>query len=99
MPFRTANNVLILLKHLPSMENPRQPVHYIHQASASSQALCDLNSALNDHIFGDLMSDKTSTYTFNEADFESVRVVLVYHLTSNKHSGADIDDLDSKLVV
>ena len=99
MPFQTINNVSILPNNLTSREDPRHPIHYIHQTSASYHALCDVNPTLGNRIFRELMSNNTSTYTFNEADFESVRVVLVYHLTSNKHSGADIDDLDSKLVV
>ena len=99
MPFRTAKNVSILLKHLPSTENPRQPAHYIHQASASSQAICDLNPDLNDRIFGDLMSDNISTYNFNEADFHLGRVEVVYNLTSNKHGGIDINNLASRLGV
>ena len=45
------------------------------------------------------MSDNASTYTFNEAEFESGRVVAVSHLTSNKYSGVDIDDLASRLGV
>ena len=61
MHFRTINNVLILTKHLPSREDPWHPVHYIYQASASSQALCNMNPALNDFIFRELISNNTST--------------------------------------
>ena len=42
------------------------------------------------------MSDNTSTYKFNEAEFESGRVVLVSHLKSNKHSGVNIYELASR---
>ena len=74
-------------------------MHCIHQASASSQGICNVNPAINDSIFGDLMSDNTSTYTFNEAEFESRIVAVVSHLTSNKHSGINIDNLTIRLGV
>ena len=99
MPYQTVNNVSILPENLPSREDPRHPVHYIHNALASSQALFDVNHALNNHIFRDLMSDNTFTYTLNEADFESGRVAVTSHLTSNNHSGVDIDNLASRLRV
>ena len=98
MPFQTVNNVSILSKHLPSKEGPWHPVH-IHQASASSQGICNVNPAINDSIFGDLISDNTPTYTFNEAGFESRIVAVVSRLTSNKHSGVNIDNLTSRLGV
>ena len=80
MAFRTINNVSILLKHLTSKEYPRHPVHYIHQASALSQDLCNVNTDLDYRISRDLFSDNTPTYTFNEAEFESGRVSVVFHL-------------------
>ena len=97
--FRIVNNVSILLKHFPYKEDPRHPVHYIHQASYSYQDLCYLNPAIGDRIFGDLISDNKSTYTFNEAEFDSWRVAVVSNLTSNKNSGVDINDLTSRLGV
>ena len=89
----------ILPKHLQSKEDLRNPVHYIHQVSASSRALCDVNIPLNDCIFGDLMYNNTPTYTFNEAEFESGKVAVSSHLTSHKHSGVDIYNLTSRLGV
>ena len=80
MPFRTVNNVSILPKHLPSKEDPRHPVHYIHKASAPSQDICDMNTALGDCIFRDLLFNNTSTYNFNEAEFELGRVAVFSHL-------------------
>ena len=55
LPFRTVNDMSIILKHLPSREYLQNPVQYIHQASYSSQALCNVNPALYDCIFRDLM--------------------------------------------
>ena len=61
IPFWTINNVLILPKYLPSREDPRNPVHYIYKASASYQALCNVNPDLSDFILGELISNNTST--------------------------------------
>ena len=99
MPFRNVNNVSILPKYLPYREDQRNLVHYIHQDSASSQDLCDMNLDLCDRIFGNLMSNNTSIYTFNESSFESGIVAVVSHFTSIKYSGVDIDDLASRLVI
>ena len=99
MPFWTVNNVSILLKHLPSKEDLQHLVHYIHQASASYKALCGVNPDLKNHIFGDLISDNTPNYTFNEAESDPGRVAVASPLTSNKHSGIDVGDLASALVV
>ena len=84
MPFQTIKNVSILPNNLTSREDPRHPIHYIHQTSASYHALCDVNPTLDNCIFRELMSNNKSTYTFNESDFESgrVEVFLTLHQTS-----------------
>ena len=87
------------MSNLPSKEDPRHPVNYIYQASASSQDLCDANPALDDWIFGDSMSGNIPIYNFNEAEYESGRVSVVFHLTETKQSGVDINDLASRLEV
>ena len=56
-----------------------------------------MNPALNNSIFGDLIYDNKSTYTFNEVEFESGRLSVVSHLTSNTHSSVGIDNLASRL--
>ena len=99
MSFQTFNNVSILPKNIPSKEYLRHPLHCIHQESASSQALCDLNPSLENRIFGDLISNNTSTYNLNEVEFYSGRVAVVFHLNSNNHSGVNINDLTSRLGV
>ena len=58
-----------------------------------------MDPALEDHIFGDLMSDNTSVYTFNKKEFESGRVAVLSHLTPYKHSGINIDKIASRLGV
>ena len=43
------------------------------------------------------MSGNIPIYNFNEAEYESGRVAVVFHLTETKQSGVDINDLASRL--
>ena len=67
MNFKTVNNVSILPKHLPSKEDPRHLVHYINQASASSQDFFNMNPTLGDCTSVEVIYDNIPTYIFNEA--------------------------------